>query len=363
MDLVNKTPIPAELRVGAPGGGDARAGALLAKATFQVVRAPTGDKRETHALELETQEPLPLCFEDEETDLGLRPRDDLVHNREVFEVILLGAAYTQGETPATATMVTMQVGEVKHELLVVGNRRWENSGLGGATMTEPEPFDRMPMTWEHAFGGTAAVEIDEGSFVEVADSRNRAGKGFDAEAAAEGLGSTFQAPEGYPVLDHQRSLPNLEDPDNRIQNADDSPDPFCWATVPMDSGLHALRVTDDLSEEEISGRRLAEEDALHYRAHPDWVIPIPSKPELVTLQNVTPKGLLSFRIPSLSVVFDYINNGHTATRPLKPHLVVLEPEEMRLTITYRKPFTFTYQEGTERCLRLRTEEEWYAPDH
>jgi len=361
MDLVNKTPIPAELRTGSPVGPDGRAGALLAKATFRIVERPSGAAQETHTLDLETQDPVPLHAQDKKTELGLRPRDDLVHDNEVFEVILLGKAYVPGaHRPAPATMVNLSVGSVERELLVVGDRQWTN---GGSVMTEPEPFETMPLTWDRAFGGTAVVEIDEESFLEVADPRNRAGRGFDAEAAAEGLDGTFEAPSGYPRLDRQRRLPNLEDPENRIQSPDDSPDPVCWATLPMTSGLRMQQVVEDIPEDELTSQRLLQEDAILHRAHPEWVIPVPPREARVTLRNATPDGLLSFRMPALSVVFDYINGGPTATRPLPPQVLVLEPEEMRLTLTYRKPFVFPYQEGAERGIRLRTEEAWYETEN
>jgi len=351
MDLVNKTPLAAELRVGSPSGMERRVGAVLAKATYRFV--------DSQSLELETQEPVPLLQEDEETDYGLRPRDDLVRNNDAFEVILLGAAHTPGQNPEAATMVTLRVGKVERKILVVGDREWENSGLGGPSMTEPEPFTRMPMTWENAFGGSAEVLIDEESPVEAVHPQNRKGKGFDPSAAAEGLGTALDAPNEYPVVDHERELPNLEDPNDQITQPEDEPTPKCWATVPLDSGLHMMRVVDDLDEDEISTGKLAQQDRLRYRAHPDWVIEKPPEEARLELGNATSKGKVSVNLPALRVLFDYINRGETATRELIPQVLVLEPEEKRFTITYRKPFTYPFEEEAERCIRLRTEEGWY----
>lgn len=351
MDLVNKTPLAAELRVGSPPESQRRIGAVLAKATFRFV--------DSQSLELETQEPVPLLQEDEETDYGLRPRDDLVRDDDAFEVILLGAAYTSGENPDVATMVTLRVGDVERQILVVGDRKWENSGLGGPSMTEPEPFTRMPMTWENAYGGAAEVLIDEESPVEVTHPQNRKGKGFDPSEAAEGLGTVLDAPNGYPVVDHERELPNLEDPNNRITDPDDEPTPKCWAALPLSSGLHTMRVTDELEEDEMSTEQLIQQDSLLYRAHPDWITKIPLEAARLMLTNATPTGTLSVSLPKLRVLFDYANRGKMATRELRPQMLVLEPEEQRLTLTYRKPFTYPFEKETERCIRLRTEEGWY----
>jgi len=354
MDLVNKTPLAADLAVGSPPGQERRIGAILAKATYRL-EGP-------RSLTLETQEPMPLLREDEETDLGLRPRDDLVRDDGAFEVILLGAAYVPEESPAPATTVTMRLGSVERQLLVVGDRRWENSSFGGTAMSEPEPFARMPMTWEKAFGGSAEVLIDDGSAVEVAHSQNREGKGFDAVAAAEGLGEALDAPNGYPTINYERELPNLEDPDARIASPEDQRRPTCWATVPMDSGLHGMRVLENMDGEEMTREQLIQQDSLLYRAHPDWVIERPPVGATLSLTNATPDGHIEVDLPELRVIFDYINRGKTATRELMPQMLVLYPEEQILTLTYRKPFTYPFEESAERCIRIRTEGGWYREE-
>jgi hypothetical protein len=355
MDFTNKTPLAASLSVGNPPGAERRIGAILAKATYRLPDGPAEDR----ALELETQEPIPLFDEDEETDLGLRPRDDLVRRDEAFEVILLGAAHTPGGHPEAATLVTLRLGEVRRQLLVVGDRRWKD-GLARSTMTEPEPFTRMPLTWARAFGGTAPVDIDEGATVDVSHPKNKAGRGFDAEAAAEDLADTFETPSGYPVVKNERLLPNLEDPDDRIRKPTDEPEPKCWATLPLSSGLHTQRVLDGMDEDEITSEALIQQDGLLYRAHPDWVIERPPKNAQLLLVNAAPGGRWDLTLPALRVVFDYINDGRTATRELMPQMLVLYPEEKRLTLTYRKPFTYPFEGGAERSIRLRTEDGWYA---
>ena len=351
MDLVNTTPLPAELLASSLPGTDVRPAALLAKATFRM---------ENQTPVLETQHPRPLVFMDEETDLGLIPRDDLVRPSTTFEVILLGAAYAPGGRPAAATMVTLAVGTVRRELLVVGDRQWMQ-GFGQDRASDPVPFERMPMTWVHAFGGTATVEIDRESFVEVMDTRNRLGRGFDPRPQAEGIAKALSAPPGYPAFDQTRPLPNLENPQARIMEPDDAPDPLCWATVPPDSSLHATRAVAGMGPDDFTHARLLEQEAATYRAHPDWVIALPPEKAILTLQNATPGGGWSFALPPLRVLFDYTNNGRAATRDLIPQIMVLYPEEDVFTITYRKPFTFPFEEGAERAVRLRIEEGWYAP--
>jgi len=121
LDLVNRTPLAAALLVTDPLDGGPRLGILVAKATFTI----GADQQ----LELDTEAPLPVLADDEETDLGLIPRDDLPREDEAFEVILLGKAHTPGGRNALRMAVKLQVGEVRRELAVFGDRVWQGQGL------------------------------------------------------------------------------------------------------------------------------------------------------------------------------------------------------------------------------------------
>ncbi|HLA63416.1 MAG TPA: DUF2169 domain-containing protein [Rhodothermales bacterium] len=355
MDLVNTTPLPASLKAGPIPGQDRLMAALVAKATFRI--GPGG------AAELETQEPVPLFDSDTPSELGLIPRDDLVRRDAAFEVVVLGAAYAAAGRPATAVTVSLTVGAVRRDLLVIGDRRWE--GLPGRyQMSAPAPFTRMPMGWERAFGGTAEVLIDLESVVTLSDARNPAGRGYDGEKAARQLGESLPMPQGYPVLVNAaalRRLPNLEDPRARIIRFGDAPDPAGWSALPLDSAFHVTRALEGLDPATLTSEQLVDHDPLLYRAHPQWVIALPPRGATITLENATPGGRLATALPALRVVFDYVNDGRTATRDLVPQMLVLYPEEGRMTVTYRKPFTLPVTPGTERGVRLRTEAGWFTP--
>lgn len=88
--------------------------------------------------------------------------------------------------------------------VVFGDRRWERpSGRGLPRISEPEPFDRIPLTYERAFGGPDHPE-------------NPVGRGFNLLIPPGG-----SAP-----------LPNLEDPDHPIRNLASAPQPACFAPLP-----------------------------------------------------------------------------------------------------------------------------------
>ena len=223
MKLLNVHPLPALLSVSAiPGYDAARAGMLVAKATYRVADG---------VAVLETQEPAPILTKDKPTPLGDLPRDDTLRADPAFEVILLGQAYAAGGKPCPSRSVSLSVGAARRELLITGDRRWEKS-MFGQRLSQPKPFTTMPLTWAQAFGGQTAIEIDRESFVDVCDVRNAVGKGFDPEPHAKGMGAKLKSPKPYPRFDPTRVLPNVEHPHLAIREWKDSPDPACWPLNP-----------------------------------------------------------------------------------------------------------------------------------
>jgi len=348
MELVNQTPCPARARVSTLDGTPFRYGLLTAKATFTVTS--TGSTR------LETQTPVPLFEADEVTRDGVFPGDMVPRQDDAFEVILLGAAYAKR---AGRSLVELSVGPHRRSLQVSGPRRWITAG-GTPTISPPEPFERMPMTWEHAYGGSAECWLDARSPFEINHPWNKYGLGFDAARFAADLGKAFRAPPGYPRLrpDYVRALPRCEHPDHPIRTWTDDPLPYCWATMPTDIGLHARLASDHMRTRK---EPLSQADMLahiYHRAHPDWVLPPLAPDARVSLKGATPSGPWAFTLPRLRVAADYVLGERRGTRNLTPHMLVLLPEESRFYIVYRHFFTMKIEGPCERSFRLRLDEGW-----
>ena len=122
------------------------------------------------------------------------------------DVVLVGSA-TPSQT-ARRIDVGLQVGPVKKVVRVFGDRRWERS-MGRWHMSEPEPFDTMPLVYERAFGGFDETHDNEKKH--KFEPRNPVGTGFTARRSTDHL-------EGL-------LLPNLEDPAQLISGFKDTPDP------------------------------------------------------------------------------------------------------------------------------------------
>lgn len=64
------------------------------------------------------------------------------------EYLLAGHAYPPPDSNATAARVRVEIGDLSKNLNVFGDRYFLRDRI-----SEPEPFDRIALTWENAFGG------------------------------------------------------------------------------------------------------------------------------------------------------------------------------------------------------------------
>lgn len=351
MELVNQTPVAADVRLSVDERTGSKYGILTVKATFLI--HPDG------TTEIDTQNPYPLFDGDQETDLGILPSDLYPRRDPVFEVILLGAAYGENNKPTSERTVGLRVGNVSRQIQVFGDRLWEDKGK----IFSPKPFLRMPLTYDYAFGGSCEAAFDDYTLLDVEDRMNKYGRGFDAEKAASDLAAGFQAPDGFPKIDYQRMLPNLENPDFLISKWSDVPEPYCWATVPPDIGFRMIEAMHVFQSSGAPPEINEARNMVFHRAHPDWIIDLPPANCAISMKGMRPDmEIMTFELPSLRIMADYVLGNRTGVRELAPQLLLLLPEENKFYLVYRKAFTMQAAPEIERSFRLRLEDGWYQPD-
>lgn len=132
------------------------------------------------------------------------------------EVLVRGYAYPAGgpNVGCTARLIVgpNHPGEnppeeaplIDKSLRIAGDRRWEFLG-----MTKPEPFERMPLQWNRAFGGPGFAA-------------NPAGRGIASTTIAEGSSSG-----GKVAI----QLPNVEHPDRLVVSKSDRPAPASFGPI------------------------------------------------------------------------------------------------------------------------------------
>lgn len=344
MELINQTALPAEMFLGEHPGAppEGRTGTIVAKATFE-----DGSR----GLQL-SDNPLPVVSNEVETPFGLVPRDTHNFDESRVEVVLLGAAYTRASDRTTVDAVLSYQGRSR-SIRVYGDRPWVVGGDNVVVPGSPAAFHSMPLTWSRAYGGTVEVAIDSTTRVPLRHRVNPLGRGFAALTEVEQLGRAWGCAEGYPLDPFPSPPPNLEPVDQRLADRALGTRALCWATVPHEVALIAEQLPQE-GDPQVFASRAMELAAVHGRAaHPSLCFETPPDAGPIVLENLTADGEWTVRVPPIEVWVDALVSKVSSLR-LTPKLVVLLPEERRLTVTYTRTFRYQFVDGAERSLRLRT---------
>lgn len=245
---------------------------------------------------------------------------DLVRTKTATDVILHGHTYAPEGKLVRAIDVGLQVGSVlSKRLRIFGDRYWEE-GIFSPAISEPEPFDKMPIIYENAFGGMDQYESTPEQ--PVLEARNPVGKGF-ATRPAHIIG---------------QALPNVEDPDDLISSWKNRPAPAGfgplaphWAPRIKWAGTydeHWLKSRQPLLPDDFDDR--------YYHCAPSdqQVTGYLQGGEEVTLVNLTPGGLLQFRLPEMELGFRTFFKGSPEAHEAKLHSVVLEPDVSQVSLIW-----------------------------
>jgi len=249
---------------------------------------------------------------------SLRAAADVTLIKPCTDVVL--AARAVAARPVGEMDVCLAVGPVRRTVRVFGPRRWAR-GEGGWCITEPEPFERMPLRWEYAFGGVGRIE--EGRPPEH-EARNPVGAGFHASYEED-----FQ----------DRPLPNIEDPEQLICQPLDRPPPAGFAPVaPTWMPRRAYAGTYDAQWQKSRAPFLpADFDARYFNtaatglAAPGYLV----GGESVTLSGCSAGGPLRFDLPRASVELEWDFDGRHIEAAAKLDTVLIEPDFARLQMVWR----------------------------
>ena len=128
------------------------------------------------------------------------------------DVVLLGHAHAEALRD-TAGQVGIRVGPVHKVAAVIGNRKLVRRG-GRVTVSAAEPFERIPLIYERAFGGWDRRNANP--MAHRCEPRNPVGTGFcDASQDA----------------DAEVNLPNFEDPQRPFRAYGDTPPPVGFGFI------------------------------------------------------------------------------------------------------------------------------------
>ncbi|MFO0948578.1 MAG: DUF2169 domain-containing protein, partial [Planctomycetota bacterium] len=244
---------------------------------------------------------------------------DLVPYKIATDIALLGHAHAPQGEPVDEMAVELEVGSVSKRLRVVGNRQWRPR-MGAWVPSAPEPFERMPIRYEYAFGGTDASSGDPPR--QAFEPRNPVGKGF-----------RHRPNESLP-------LPNIEDFNDRIRDWADRPMPqgfgFIarhWQTRTQYAGTH----DEHWQAEQCPLLPMDFDYRFFQAAHPDLIAPgYLSGDEPVRLAGLSPDGDLRFSLPAITVgVAVHPRRGQVIRGLARLDTVILRPDDKKVNLVWR----------------------------
>jgi len=239
--------------------------------------------------------------------------------RQTTDVGLMAYAYPPRES-GRETDVALRVGGLVKGAHVFGDRTV--SGLLGTTrLSAPQPFERIPLIYERAFGGTD--DSPEHPRDLESEPRNPVGRGLRARKSRKPPNSIM--------------LPNIEDPQNLISGFGDRPAPvgFTFVAKGWKPRSDYAGTYDAAWQRDRMPLLPKDFDPKFYTAASEGLsAPFLSGGELVDLINLTPTRRERFVIPTLDIHGAFhIDAAHT---PLTMRLdtIVIDAVNTKLVMVW-----------------------------
>lgn len=335
MEVINRTPFVAQCVILPDRDGYEQLVAVL-KGTF-TIGAPGC---------LPAAEQAPVIGGDEHygdpETTSTRYESDCAPFKPATDVVLVGHAYAP-QPGARESDVWLRVGPVGLAAHIFGDRQWSVT-MGSAVMTVPQPFEKVPLVYERAFGGVQRTS--GGEAIEAAYDRNPVGTGFvtgNGNARIDGL-----------------ALPNIEDPRDLLKKPGQAPRPVGFGYV----GRHwaPRRQFCGTYDDEWARNRMplvpVDFDDLAWCGAPAALQATPHLRggEPVNAVGVSPNGgSLDFWLPAIQPAIEALFCD--AWTPLLPLLdtVVIEPDLERISLTWRARLRVHGRVRRLRAVRMKVE--------
>ena len=252
----------------------------------------------------------------EPDDSSLRAASDYHIGKAGTDILMCGYACAPQEQPVRALDVHLSVGSLSKSVRVFGDRYW-NEGF----ITKPQPFNKMPLVYERAFGGKDIIENE----LRSTDERNPIGCGYAGKKTAREM-------NGCP-------LPNIECPKQLISHYTDRPTPAgfgpiapAWAARAQHAGTYdenwknnrAPYLPDDFNPRFLNV------------AHPDLVYPgFLQGGEAISIVGMHPGGNLNFNLPYVKLRNKVTLGGEEKTSDFVLETLMLDPNQLQLSMGWR----------------------------
>ena len=246
---------------------------------------------------------------------------DFAQRKRHCDVMLCGSAHAPAGREVARMRVRMRVGPMDKAIDVVGDRVWQ-AGLAGIGASSPQPFTRMPISYDRAFGG---VDPDGDEDERGVYGPNPVGRGFHSRPGRSNV-------DGAP-------LPNTEEPGQEVLSPRGPYTPMAlgpigrnWPQRARYAGTYDQAWVDD-----VFPFLPKDFDERYYQAAPEeQQLPPPAAPLEVSLEGLTPDGTRRFLLPHFEApICVFPKTGGREDHAAVLDTIVFEPDHDRFTMAWR----------------------------
>lgn len=238
---------------------------------------------------------------------------EIAFEKPSVDIVVNGSAIAPRGRRVGTIHVGLSVAGIRKELQVSGDRHWRQ-GFLGQIASSPEPFDRLPIVYERAFGGGTCDRCD---------ARNPFGIGFHG------------ALSGNPNI--KSEIPNVEYPARLIGSPREIPEPAGFRILGRNCQPRAAHAGtyDDTWLSQRWPLLPLDFDVRHFQVAPlDQQVSRLVGGEAVSIINMTEDGHWGFElpIPDLPLRLWPPEGGETQ---LRVDTLIIEPDHYRFTLIAR----------------------------
>jgi hypothetical protein len=251
---------------------------------------------------------------------SLQYEADLAGLKPTTDVLVQGDAIAPRGRLVSSVDVSLRTNAIHKRLRVTGDRIWER-GVLGPKMSEPQPFERMPVIYERAYGGwdRSASQPEDHRL----EDRNPVGTGFSVRAEnCDGL-----------------RAPNIEYPDQLIGAWKDRPAPAGFNAV--DCAWSPRRQLAGTYDEQWRRTRFplwaADFDARYNNCAPadQQAEGYFEGGEHVEVTGMSEGGVLAFDIPKIKIAFRTRFGRERVDHEGQLCTVIIEPNVSRVVLAWQ----------------------------
>jgi hypothetical protein len=250
---------------------------------------------------------------------SLRYEGQTAYTRPGTDIYVSGHAWAPRGKPAKEVLAAVKVGPCQKGIRVFGTRVWYRGALG-LKISEPRPFESIPLRYERSFGGVAQAKGKEPPNYEP---RNPVGVGL--------YGSTKEAIE--------QPLPNLEDPLHLMSSPTDRVPPAGFGPIARSwqPRLGFAGTYDEVWVERRAPLWPTDFDPRFFNAASPGLVASPGLKggEPVVLAGLSPDGQIAFPLPRYRLMAKNIFRHRVDRRELLLDAVYIEEDERALTLIWR----------------------------